>query len=330
MSASVFGRVTLVTGAEALLVDRAVSAALASARAEQPEADLSEVQAGQLDPTTLAELTGGSLFTTWQVAVIRDLGALPEDLHPAVLALTTHPVAEAAVVLVHGGGQKGKGLLDKLKKAPAVEVTDCPQLKAYELPQFVTAEVRRAGARIDGPAAQFLLDAVGHDLRTLVGAISQLRADVDASDTPVIDETLIKKYFGGRAEVTSFAVADSALSGRTDDAMEQLRWALSTGVPPVLVTSALASGLRGLGKLICAPAGLRDNDLARSVGVPPWKLKSMRTQARGWNVGGLATAITVVAQADAAVKGAAVDPAYALERAVLQVTRSRGGQRPRS
>lgn len=331
MSGSVFGRVTLVTGAEGLLVDRAVSTALASARADQPEADLSEVEAGQLDGTSLAELTGGSLFATWQIAVIRDLASLPEDLHASVLALATHPVDEAAVVLVHGGGQKGKGLLDKLKKAPAVDVTDCPQLKAYELPQFVSAEVRRAGARIDAPTTQFLLDAVGHDLRTLVGAISQLRADVDASaEPPVIDQTLIKKYFGGRSEVTSFAVADAALSGRTDDAMEQLRWALSTGVPPVLVTSALASGLRGLGKLICAPAGLRDNDLARSVGVPPWKLTSMRTQARGWNVGGLATAITVVAHADAAVKGAAVDPAYALERAVLQVTRSRGGPRSRS
>ena len=48
--------------------------------------------------------------------------------------------------------------------------------------------------------------------------------------------------------------------------------------------------------------------------MPPWKLKSMRSQARGWDQAGLATALKVVAVADADVKGAADDAAYALER----------------
>ena len=122
--------------------------------------------------------------------------------------------------------------------------------------------------------------------------------------------------------MTSFAVADAALAGRTGVAMEQLRWALSTGVAPVLVTSALASGLRGLGKLITAASGLRDADLAREVGVPPWKLKSMRAQARGWDERGVATALAV-ATADAEVKGAADDAGFALERAVLTVATAR-------
>jgi len=331
MSRSVFGRVALVTGSEGLLADRAVGETLAAAREVHPDVEVSEIDAARLDGASLAEMTGGSLFATWQVALVRDLASLSDDLHDTVLALAIDPVPEAAVILVHGGGNKGKGLLDKLRKSPGVDVTDCPPPRAWEIPQFVSAEVRRIGGRIDPPTAQFLVDAVGHDLRSLVAAVSQLRADSEgSSDIPVIDRALIKKYFGGRAEVTSFAVADAALAGRTDDAMEQLRWALSTGVPPVLVTSALASGLRGLGKLIDAPAGLRENDLARAVGVPPWKLKSMHGQARGWDASGLAGAIRVVAQADADVKGAAVDPAYALERAVLKVTQSRGARRQRT
>jgi DNA polymerase-3 subunit delta len=123
--------------------------------------------------------------------------------------------------------------------------------------------------------------------------------------------------------VTSFVVADAALGGRTGVAMEQLRWALATGVAPVLITSAMASGIRGLGKLITAGGGQREADLAREVGVPPWKLKSMRSQARGWDQGRLATALKAVAVADADVKGAADDPAFALERAVLSVSRLR-------
>jgi DNA polymerase-3 subunit delta len=60
--------------------------------------------------------------------------------------------------------------------------------------------------------------------------------------------------------------------------------------------------------------------------VPPWKLRVLREQARGWDDRGLATAITAVAQADADVKGAASDAAYALERMVLRVTGARVGR----
>jgi DNA polymerase-3 subunit delta len=51
----------------------------------------------------------------------------------------------------------------------------------------------------------------------------------------------------------------------------------------------------------------------------------MRSQARGWDQGGLAAALKAVAVADAEVKGAADDAAFALERVVLTVARARRG-----
>ena len=318
---SPFGRVTLVSGPEGLLADRAVATLLAEIRQESPEVEVSRTEADRLDPSRFAEMTSASLFATRRAAVVSDLANLPVELVDDVLALARAPLDDLALVLVHGGGQKGKGLLDKLKAAK-VQVVDAPAVKPWELPQFVSAEARRAGASIDPAAAQSLVDAVGHDLRSLAGAVSQLVSDGEGG---AITETQIRRYFGGRSEVTSFAVADAALAGRTGVAMEQLRWAIATGVAPVLVTSALASGLRGLGRLVTAPSGLRETDLAREVGVPPWKLKTMRSQARGWDQGGLATALKAVAVADAEVKGAAEDPAFALERVVLTVARSRRG-----
>lgn len=320
-AASPLGRVILVTGPESLLADRAVHDLVSRLRHEAPDIELATVEAGRLDGQKLAEITSASLFSTLRAAVVTDLANLPAELADPLLALVAQPVGDLALVLVHGGGVKGKGLLDKLKKA-SVEVVDCPAIKAWELPQFVSAEARRAGGGIDPQAAQLLVEAVGHDLRGLAAAVSQLTAD---SDSPSISVELVRRYFGGRSEVTSFAVADAAMAGRTGVAMEQLRWALSTGVAPVLVSSALASGLRGLGKLITAAPGLSDNDLAREVGVPPWKLKSMRPQARGWDQSGLATALKAVAVADAEVKGASGDAGFALERAVLAVARARNG-----
>ena len=69
-----------------------------------------------------------------------------------------------------------------------------------------------------------------------------------------------------------------------------------------------------------APRGMREADLAREVGVPPWKLRTIRDQSRGWSDGGVAHAIMAIAKADAAIKGAASDAAYTLERLVLTIT----------
>lgn len=318
-SKSPYGRVVLISGPEALLADRAVDALLAQIRLEAPEVEVNEVEAARLDAPRLAEITSASLFSSHRAAVITELADLDPELHADLLVIARAETEDLALVLVHGGGQKGKGLLDKLK-AGGAEVVDCPSVKSWELPQFVLAEVRRCGATIDGGAAQALVDSVGHDLRSLAAAVTQLVSDGEGG--PITTEQ-VRRYFGGRSEVTSFVVADAALTGRTGVAMEQLRWAMATGVAPVLITSALASGIRALGKLITAGSGLREADLAREVGVPPWKLRSMRSQARGWDQAGLATALRAVALADGEVKGAADDAAFALERVVLKVARAR-------
>ena len=316
---SAFGRLVLISGPEALFADRAVEALCHQMRSEAPDVEVSEIEAARLDSGKLAEITSPSLFSSRRAAVITELEDLAPELEPDLVNLAAEQLPDLAIIAVHRGGPKGKALLDKLKSA-GVEVINCAAAKSWELPQFVSAEAKRAGSSIDAGAASALVDAVGHDLRALAAAVAQLLSDGEGGPITV-DQ--VRRYFGGRSEVTSFAVADAALAGRTGVAMEQLRWALATGVAPVLITSALASGVRGLGKLITAGSGQREADLAREVGVPPWKLKSMRSQARGWDQAGLATALKVVAVADADVKGAADDAAYALERAVLGISRLR-------
>jgi DNA polymerase III subunit delta len=316
---SPFGRLILISGPEALFADRAVEGLCHQMRSEAPDVEVSEIEAARLDPGKLAEITSPSLFSSKRAAVITGLEDLAPELGVDLLGLAAEQLPDLAVIAVHRGGQKGRGLVEKLKSAD-VEVIECAALKTWELPHFVSGEAKRASSSIEGAAASALVDAVGHDLRALAAAVAQLLSDSEGGPITV-DQ--VRRYFGGRSEVTSFAVADAVLTGRTGAAMEQLRWALATGVAPVLITSALASGVRGLGKLITAGTGQREGDLAREVGVPPWKLKSMRSQARGWDQGGLAAALTVIAVADADIKGAADDTAYALERAVLNVSQLR-------
>ena len=248
---------------------------------------------------------------------MRGLEGLPDESYDGVLDYASAPADDIALVLVHGGGQKGSGLLTKLRKLPGVTEVKSEELRASEYPGFVAAEVRVHDGTIDPEAASALVQAVGQDLRALAAAADQLVNDFPDEK---ITESKVKRYFGGRAEAKSFAVADAAFWGRRRPALEELRWALDGGTAPVLVTSAFAGSARGIARYLSAPRGMREPDLAREVGVPPWKLRTIRDQSRGWTEGGIARAIRAVAKADADIKGAASDPSYTLERLVLTVS----------
>jgi DNA polymerase-3 subunit delta len=313
----VLGRVTLVTGKEEFLNERTVASVRAAVRAHDPDAELAETLASDLSLATLGEMSAASLFSAVRCVVVRGLENLPEESVEGLLAYAGDPVDDVALVLVHGGGAKGSGTLTKLRKLPAVVESKSGELKASEYPSFVVNEVRGHGSSIDAEASTFLVQAVGQDLRSLSAAAHQLTNDFPGEALSV---DKVKQYFGGRAEAKSFAVADAAFWGRRTVALEELRWALDGGTPPVLVTSAFAGGARGVARYRSAPRGMREADLAREVGVPPWKLRTIRDQSRGWSDAGIARAIRAVARADADIKGAASDASYTLERLVLTVT----------
>ncbi len=318
--AQVLGRITLVTGPEEFMAERTVQSVRAAVRKADPEAEFSETAADQLTMATLGELAAPSLFSSTRCVVVRSFEDLPEESVAGLLDYAAAPAEEVALVLVHGGGQKGSGVLTKLRKESAVTEVKSVVLKASEFPGFVVSELRRLKVRIDSEAASFLVQAVGQDLRSLSAACSQLAGDF--AGEPISVE-MVKTYFGGRAEAKSFAVADHAISGQTSKALEELRWALERGTAPVLITSAVAGGLRSLARYKSAPRGMRETDLMREVGVPSWKLRTLREQSRGWDDGGLARAIRLVANADAEIKGKAHDAAYSLEKMVLEIVRSR-------
>jgi DNA polymerase-3 subunit delta len=316
-AADVLGRVTLVTGKEEFLGERAVTAVRDAVRRHDPEAEHSETRGVDLTPGSLGELAAPSLFSATRCVVVRGLEDLPEESVQGLLDYVAAPVEDVALVLFHGGGQKGSGVLTKLRKQASVTEVKSAELKASEFPGFVVAEVRAAGGRIDQEAATALVQAVGQDLRSLAAAATQLVSDFPETTLGVGQ---VKQYFGGRAEAKSFAVADAAFWGRRSAALEELRWALDAGTAPVLVTSAFAGSARSVARYLSAPRGQRDADLARELGVPPWKVRTVRDQSRAWSEAGIARVIRAVAQADADIKGAASDASYTLERLVLTVT----------
>jgi DNA polymerase-3 subunit delta len=321
--ASPFGKILLITGNSEFEAERTRRRAVAAVVAEQPDCQLTESGASGLQTGEFAGLTSASLFSDATAVVLTDLQDLPETAQTELLDYAVATSPDVAVVLVHAGGNKARGLLDKLRKIPAVTEVKVEQPK-YErdYASWVQREVRDLGRRIEAEAAGALVESIGQDLRALSGAVGQLIASHEDEQHP-IDLELVRQYFGGRADVRGYEIADAAISGQLHTAMEAARWAGAARVAPLVITAAFASGLRSLAKLQAAPSGLRDNELAGVVGAPPFKLRILRQQLSGWDAAGLAGAIRAVADADLAVKGGGADPGYAIERLVLEVANRR-------
>ncbi|HEX5118250.1 MAG TPA: DNA polymerase III subunit delta [Pseudonocardiaceae bacterium] len=316
----------LVLGDEEFLVERAVRDIIDAARAADPQAETRRATVSDLTPAELIELLSPSLFAEGRVVVLEGGQDAGKDIADAVLAHAKEPGDGIVLVLAHTGGGRGKVAKDlpgALKKAGA-EVTECAKItRPADRETFVRSEVRRAGGKIDGAAIAALIDTVGSDLRELSSAAGQLVADTEGG---AVDEPAVRRYHTGRAEVTGFAVAEKAVNGDRAGAMEALRWATLLGVPQVLVADALADAVRTVARV--AAVGRSDPfRLASELGMPPWKVKRALAQARGWSQEGLVEAMQVVATVNADVKGAAADPDYALERAVLRIVAVSGRRR---
>lgn len=306
---------TLIVGDEEFLVSRALDDLRRAALDSDPGTEVHEVEAAALDPVELIQLLSPSLFGGRRLILLRSAQDMSAATAQAVLPLLVAADAEAMIAVQHLGGAKGKAVLDSLRKAKPAEITCAKLTKQEDRLAFVRHEAGQFHGRVSADGAAALLDAVGSDLRELSAVVAQLIGDTGG----VIDAKAVAAYHRGRAEVTGFAVADEVVVGNTSSALTNLRWALNIGVPPVVIADAIAEGVRAVARVAAAGPG-DPFRLAPSLGMPPWKVKRARSQARGWTEHGFAAAMRITAALNADVKGAAVDADYALESAVRRIS----------
>lgn len=323
MADTTFPRLTVITGPEELLRDRAVSSVIAGIRRVDRDAEVTQLSVVGLEPGRLSGLAQPSLFGETAVIVARNVGEAAEEISDELKRLVADLAPTVALILVHHGGVKGKSLLDAARKCqdPKPHLVECKEIKFdNQKLEFVQKEFARAKRAITPDAAEALVEALGKDLRELASACSQLMADTDAT----IDRAVVDRYQGGRVEATGFAVADAAIDGQRAEALRLLRHALATGTDPVPINAVLALGLRTIARAAPLPRTWRPEEVARTLGVSPFQARKARAQAKGWRPEGLARALRAVAHADEQIKGGGADPVYALERAVITVVDERG------
>lgn len=309
----------LISGPEQLLADRALAQTVQVCRDSAPDAEVVRVDPSAYTPGELFTRAGPSLFGGYTVLVVPELDQAGDDLIDDVATLAGAKPTDITLVVLHRGGQRGKRALTALKKSGA-RVIQVPAMKSdRDKAGFVTSEFRHARRKITPDAVHSLLAATGKDLAELAAACRQLIADTDG----VVGPEQVETYYGGRTEATGFKVAEAAIAGNAPEALRLLRWALDSGLDPVPIVAVLASQLRQVARV--ATAGGSSAAIASNLKMAPWQVDRARAAARGWDGVRLGRAIQAVAAADFEVKGGGRDPVYAVEHAVLQITRERTG-----
>lgn len=307
--------VILISGPEGFLADRSVRVLRDALRAQDPALEVHDIDAAAYAPGELLTLASPSLFGEPRLLRVENVEKMTDAFLEEALSFLNQPAEGAVVALRHGGGVRGKKLLDAIRggQGGGIEVV-CAELKRdSDRADFAAAEFRHAGRAIAPAALRALVSAFADDLGELAGACQQLIADTEGD----ISAELVQKYYSGRVEATSFAVADAAIAGRPGEALSLLRHALTTGADPVPMVAAFAMKLRSMAKV----GGTRGSggQVASQLGLAPWQVDRARRDLQGWDEQGLGRAILAVAETDAAVKGASRDPIYALERLVTLV-----------
>ena len=310
----------LLLGSEAALADRALSKIISELKSEN--AEITTLFAGDVSVGEISDALSPSLFSERRALVLRDLQDLAEEAKIEITRYIENTDPTLTLVLVHKGGVKGKALLDAIKKVKPEIIACDPLKKESEKEEFVRNLFIDSGRKASQAAISALVNAAGTDLRELSAAVSQLAADTPAG---VIDETHVNKYHQGKIETTGFDVADKVMDGNFAESLITLRHAISTGTDPVMITSAIASSLRGIAKVSGINRSQKSFELAGELGMAPWQIDKARRQLNGWNANTLTAAVEAIAKCDAQVKGGASDPIYALEQALSKICAARLG-----
>lgn len=227
-----------------------------------------------------------------------------------VLRLRGAPVGAAKVMVTAARGaaktDRGKVLMLPSLKKPAEQL------------DFLRSFVRAHSRAASPGALQALVDALGADNRELIAFTKQLLEDT----TGRIDEKIVSQYWGGRANVTRYAIADAVVAGDLAKALALVRHATATGMSPVAIIASVATRLRTLAAVRRRGAiyGEDTPSFAQNHG---WIGQRAAKDGRAWSGKALGVALTALATADAQVKGEARDKNYALEAAIREATRAR-------
>ena len=269
-----------------------------------------------------------SMFGGGTLAVVTNVGALTvrtED-RAALLAILPLVAPGSGIVFVEattsGSKEPGQKRVVDAVRAVGGEVRAFRAPKAGELAGWIEAEARERGVSLAPGAARELASRVGgyvldndadRRTQTQLTAHELDKLALFRPDTPISVED-VRALVPEAVPGSVWAFTDAVGLRDASRAVGLLERLLGTQPEPVLL-AVLHRRIRELIEVADHLAsGVREETLPRQLGLHPFRVQQLATQARRWSIDDLRAALDGLVELDATVKGAPGSPGSEAQR----------------
>ncbi len=255
-----------------------------------------------------------------RVVVARGIGRFSTQEAAPLVAYLSDPLATTALVLVAGGGQTARSVVDAVRKVGHVVDAGVPSGKARS--NWLAARIKEAPVSIDAAATALLADHLGDDMGRLASLLDTLVAAHGPGSR--LGPEQVEPFLGQAGGVAPWELTDAIDKGDAATALAVLRRLVGPGGRhPLVVLATLHTHFTRMLRL--EGSGLADErEAAAALGITgsTYPAKKAMVQVRRLGYEPLARAISLLADADLALKGAVDWPGEAvLEVLVARLSR---------
>ena len=241
-------------------------------------------------------------FGNRRVVVARSVGRFSaQDVAP-LLGYLADPLPTTALVLVGGGGQTTRGLLAAVKKTGHVVDAGAPSSgKARQ--SWLAAQLKASSVDLDAKASALLSDHLGEDVGRLPALVELLSAAYGEGAKVSVDD--LTPFLGEAGGVAPWDLTDAIDRGDTVAALENLHRLLGSGRHPLVILASMHNHYTRILRL--EGSGAADEKVAAEmlgIGGSTFPARKALSQARKLGHEPVKRAITLLADADLALKGA--------------------------
>lgn len=309
----------LIDGEERLLVDEAVKKIKEESLPKQARDFNYDTFNGK--DASLVKIVGAAqmlpAFSPSRLVMVENADKLDFDDAETLLGYLQNPSPTTTLVFVGEKFDARSKIFKAFQKAGTVMRFGRP--KQREMPELIKKRAKATGVSIEDAAVRALIDAVGTDASGAFQALELLTLYVGPGVKRAINSSDVAAVVSLTKEESIFALADAIGQQDGATALRGLHAMLTVAREPALrVLSMIARHWRNLARArSLLDAGETRAEIEKSVGIPPFLVDSLLSQARRKPAAAFAAGLQAIADADKDLKGGALDHTRAMERLVL-------------
>ncbi len=307
-----------VVGSEALLAEEAVDILASCVPAEGRDFN-ANVYSGDDESARgfLAQARSFPFMAERRLVVVRRFDKMSFREPRAEAALTEYldaPSSTTVLVLVADKLDKRLKVTQAiLKHARVVAVDGLPE---RTLPDWVRGRFRMHGLDAEPRACMHLVQLVGDSLLDLRNEVDKVAARYTGAKKITVDE--VNETVGHYRQEEVWAINRAFRADNMTGFMQALARVLEADDQPIRVTALMARQVNNLLRVkLLLDRGTRRGDLARQLGLPPFAVQDLESQATTFSRAQLVLWMRNLQRADVQMKSVRLPQRWVLERALM-------------